>query len=81
MQKPFMKLFSTVKHGQVLVMINNLELSVTWKVEHTMYVNTLPNFNSVEEVQQAFDTCNRETVSAIVSNVNFLDEKAEGSVQ
>lgn len=74
MQKPFMKLFSTNKHGQILVMMNNLELSVTWKVNHILYVNTLPNFKDLDEIQRAFDACNHVTVESIVSNVLFLDE-------
>lgn len=77
MQKPFMKLFSTTKHGQVLVMMNELELSITWRVDGQMYVNTLPNFKDTDEVQHAFDSCNRETVNAIVSNVTFLDDTEE----
>lgn len=81
MQKPFMKLFSTVKHGQVLVMMNNLDLSVTWKVDHTMYVGNFPDFNNIDEIQGAFDTCTRETIEAFVSNVKFLDEDIEGTVQ
>ena len=82
MQQPFMKLFSTSKHGQVLVMVNDLELSITWKREDgILFVNTLPGFKNHNEIQGAFETIDRESVESMVNNVKFLDEDVKEVIQ
>lgn len=76
-----MKLFSTVKHGQILAMKHDGILSITWKrPDEQMVVNTLI-FDKSIDLQTAFDEIDRDSAEALASNVKFLDENEKGTIQ